>query len=170
MLEELFGHKENATPTLTPVESILPERVLTIVQKGALPTLNIDSLLLEKNEVCRFVDKAYFIQEKVIRHTRSKYGGMSFRVMKGMTYHVGGADAKPIEEKQYKYIPGYFYVTDRRLIFVSKEQGLDERLKNVTAVLSYTNAVGLQTKSKTLNFILPRPEVAVQIIKMIRRS
>ena len=166
----LLEQSASKMPELPASVSVFPQQAVSLLTKGMLPNLNTNTIMLTKNEACRFVDKAYLIHEDVIRRSRGRRSGMSFRIAKGITYHTGSSDREPIEEKRYRYIPGYFYITDMRVIFVSKEHGLDYRIDSITALIPYSNALVLQFKKSTVEFLLPRPDLAAEVLHMINRT
>jgi hypothetical protein len=162
--------KVGLMPTLGITDSILPEKAVNLIQSGILPAVNVRTLLLNKGEVCRFVDKAYLIQIKVITRNRRKNQGVSIRVTKRMTYHTGDSTQVPMEQRETNFIPGYLYITDKRIIFVSKEFSQEEKFESITAVIPYSNAVCLQFPKKKMEFLLPRPELAEKVIRQIKLS
>lgn len=157
-------------PTLGATDSILPEKAVNLIRSGILPDVNVHTVLLNKSEICRFVDKAYLIQVKVTTRNRRKNQGVSVRVTKRITYHTGGSEQVPMEQKETKFVPGYLYITDKRVIFISKDFTEEEKFGNMTAVIPYSNAVCLQFPKRKMELLLPRPDLAEKVIRQIKLS
>jgi hypothetical protein len=168
IISDLFGLNRNQAPIPPVMVSVLPSAAITTIRSGMLPQLNTQSLLLEKGELCRFVDKACLVTENTITRYEGNRDGFSVRVIKGLTYHTGRTRINPIREKIPVYTPGYLYITDKRIVFVAKENGFEKKVSGVTAVTPYSDAIGIQFGSKTYNLLLPVPDVAVSTLHMVK--
>ena len=84
---------------------------------------------------------------------------------KGYTAHLGHSESVPISEPEYT--KGIFYITNERVIFVAKNHGFDKKIKNLTAITPYTDAIGLQFGSKTYNLLLPDGETPKLVLDML---
>ena len=73
----------------------------------------------------------------------------------------------PVTETKVDYIPGYLYITNRRIIFTSQKGGLEKTIGSLSAFHPYSNAIGLQFGQKVINFILPRADLAVQTLQIM---
>lgn len=70
-------------------------------------------------------------------------------------------------ETKVDYIPGYLYITNKRIIFTSQKGGLEKTIGSLSAFHPYSNAIGLQFGQKVINFILPRADLAVQTLQIM---
>lgn len=165
-LLDLFGKSNNA-PQAPSLVSIIPPNVAAAIRAGKLPTFKTRTVLLGENEICRFIDRAALVTQKVTKRYRHQANGTSFKVMKGITLRTGGGTSTPIEEKVTEYTQGFIYVTDLRIIFVAQEKGFEKKIKNLTAVVPYSNGVGLQYGNQTYNLLTPQPDLLVQVIHRI---
>lgn len=168
ILNSLFGGSYAQQIPQPPIMlSVLPGAALSAIQGGTLPTLNVNTLILSSGEACHFVDKSCLVTQKPVRHYQRKNSGMSFRVMKGVTYHTGSGESHPIEQQIPVYTPGYLYITNKRIVFVAREKSFEKKLTNLTAITPYSDAVGLQFASKTYNLLLPNAYMAQCVLKIL---
>lgn len=166
ILSDLFGiaNNQQQVPVLT---SIVPANAAQVIRTGQLPQFSTKTIMLGKNEICRFIDRAVLITQKTQKEYRRRSNGSSFRVAKGFTIHSGGGTTTPIEHVVTEYTQGFIYVTDIRIIFVAQEKTFEKKVKNLTAVVPYNDAVGLQYGSQTFNLIVPQSDLMVAVLHII---
>lgn len=168
ILNHLFGGTYVQQIPQPPVMlSVLPGAAINAIQSGALPTLNVNTLILSSGETCHFVDKSCLVTQKTVRHYQRKNNGMSFRVMKGVTYHTGGGESHPIEQQIPVYTLGYLYITNKRVVFAAREKSFEKKLTSLTTITLYSDAVGLQFASKTYNLLLPNAYMAQRVLEIL---
>lgn len=156
-------------PTFTASQTVLPLTTISRIESGCLAELNVPNLILKKGEKCCFVDKSYQMVEIVTTRNVRKSGGTSMPSVffKGVRYHMGGSESVPVTETKVDYIPGYLYITNKRIIFTAQKGGLEKSLTSLSAFHPYSNAIGLQFGSKVINFILPRSDLAIQTLQLL---
>lgn len=167
IISDLFGLSKPATPAPPSMISIMPPLAIKAIEYGKLPKLATKSLILDKGEYCRYVDKACLVTEKTITRYQGSHSGYSVRIIKGVTYRTGKSRTNPIKDRIPEYTPGYLYITDSRIVFVAKENGFEKTLKSFIAITSYSDAVGLQFSGKTYNFLLPTPQLVLAVLQMV---
>lgn len=123
--------------------------------------------MLAPNEVCRFIDKAALVTQKIQKEYKRRSKGSSFRIAKGITIHSGGGTTTPIEHTVTEYTQGFIYITDQRIIFVAQEKSFEKKIKNLTAVVPYSDAVGLQYGSQMYNLLVPQSDLLVNVLHML---
>ena len=150
----LFSYIFGKEPPIQPpvLVSILPPQAAQRIYAGMLPNLQADKLILNSGETCHFVDVAAIITEK--KHYESRHDGASFRVFKGFTYHTGDTKSVPVVEPEYT--KGILYFTGRRIVFVARKFGFDQKISKLTAVTPYTNGMELQFGNKTFTLLRKR--------------
>lgn len=69
------------------------------------------------------------VETSITRNVR-KSGGTSVPSVffKGVRYHMGSSESIPVTETKVDYIPGYLYITNKRIIFTSQKGGLENPL------------------------------------------
>lgn len=145
------------------LNTIFPAAAAQKIRSGSLPTIQADKIILSAGEVCHFVDMGAALTEK--KKYRRVHSGGSYHMWKGYTAHLGHSESVPISQPEYT--KGVFYITNQRVIFVAQNHGFDKKIKNLTAITPYTDAIGLQFGSKTYNVLLPDGETAKLVLDML---
>ena len=143
--------------------SIYPAAAATMIQSGSLPTVIADKIILAAGEVCHFVDVGAALTKKIRR--RSVYTGGSYRWTKNYTGHHGQSESVPVSEPHFT--KGVFYITNQRIIFVSGENGFDQKLSKLTAVTPFKDAIQLQFGSKSHTVLLPDGTIAKMTLDLL---
>jgi len=161
ILSSLFGIIPPEQPPV--LNTIFPTAAAQKIRNGVLPTIQADKIILSAGEVCHFVDVGAALTGK--KKYRRVHSGGSYHMWKGYTAHLGHSESVPISEPEYT--KGIFYITNERVIFVAKNHGFDKKIKNLTAITPYTDAIGLQFGSKTYNLLLPDGETPKLVLDML---
>lgn len=166
ILSDLFGLSNNQlqVPILT---SIVPVNAAQAIRSGQLPQFNTKTIMLGNNEICHFIDRAALITQRKNKKYESRRTGGTYRIMKGVTIHSGKGTTTPIEEIETEYTQGVIYVTDSRIVFVAQEKAFEKKIKNLTAVVPYTDAVSLQYGSQTYNLMIPQSDLLANVIQLL---
>jgi hypothetical protein len=159
--------QQKPMPTFSTSQTVLPSAAISRIESGSLAELNVPNLMLKKGEKCCFVDKSYEMVETTTTRNIRKSGGTSMPSVffKGVRYHMGSSESVPVTETKVDYIPGYLYITNKRIIFTSQKGGLEKSI--LSAFHPYSNAIGFQFGQKVINFILPRADLAVQTLQIM---
>lgn len=132
--------------------------------------MNISNLMLKKGESCFFADKSYYV--KVTEYTRrvrkTKGRSVPSLFFKGIRYQNSRSETEPITEKKTEYIKGYLYMTNRRILFLARDQALEKGLNTMTSYVPYSNGIGMQFGEKIYTFLLPRAEVATRVLQLLK--
>lgn len=99
-----------------------------------------------------FYDKAALAVKQKERSYSSRRSGSSNKVTKNWTMHNTHGTTRPIDQEWFEFKEGVVFVTNERIIFVAPEHGFEKKIKNLTAVIPYTDAVALQFGSQTMQF------------------
>lgn len=160
-----FLKPQQTTPV---VPSILPNLAKQEILNGRLPNINVNRLLLKKDEFCHYAEKA--IYEK--KTTRKKYirrnNGYSMPgLFKGTRIHLGGGTTNVSEDLEYSTIRGYLYITNKRVIFLSNDIGFETKVADLTAITPYSNCIELQTKKEIYRVFVPDGEIVNIVLQLI---
>ena len=165
MLASLFGVRlSEDAPKLT---SFVPQRISNEIMTGQLPKFNPSTIMLAQNETCHFMDKAALAVKKTEKSYQSRRHGSSYRVTKGFTLHSSAGNTKPVVQEWYEYKEGVIFVTNKRIIFVAPDNGFEKKIRNLTAVIPYRDAVSLQFGSQTITVMLPQAHLMAAVLQMI---
>ena len=167
LFSDLFSQNNSADEN---IPAIMPAGALDQIRQGIIPNMRTDRIMLSDGEVCHFSERAIIVTEK----TRKRYVGrsncFSFRVCRGVTYRTGQNRGTPIEETYTEKNKGLLYVTNKRIIFVSDKNAFDKKLKSLTAITPYSNAVQFQFSSKTYTVMVPDGGIINSLISLINKS
>ena len=164
-LASLFGIRINEEPPQ--LQSLVPARVSSEIKSGVLPRFNPNTIMLGKNEICHFMDRAALVVKKTEKSYQSRRTTGSYKVTRNYSVHTGGGMIKPVEQTWYEYKEGILFITNERIVFVSQENGFEKKVKNLTAVIPYNDAIALQFGNQTVTIVLPQPLLAAMVIKMM---
>ena len=120
---------------------------------NGLPILNTETLQLEKNEFCHFLGDAFFC--KIKQQTVGYEGGsrgVSFRVMKGISFRVGNHRGHYIREEVTDRTKGLIYLTSKKIIFSSIKNSSVIKHKDIINLDVADNMLQIQTDKKTYLF------------------
>ncbi len=149
------------------LQSLVPQRVSNEIMTGQLPKFNPSTIMLGKNETCHFMDRCALAVKQKERSYQTHRGGSSFKVTKNWTMHSSNGHVRPIDQEWFEFKEGVVFVTNERIIFVAPEHGFEKKIKNLTAVIPYNDAVALQFGSQTLNLMMPQAQLMAMVLQMI---
>jgi len=126
-------------------------RLLNEIQLGNLPTITVSNLVLQKNERAYWVEPVIMAEEKVIRR---KYEGgsqgMSFRIMKGVSYRVGGHRGHLTSETGVVAVSeGELVITNKRVIFRGDKKSFATKLENILDIQIFSNGFQFSENNKS---------------------
>lgn len=119
-------------------------RLLNEIQQGNMPTIPVTNLIMQKDEKAYWVEPATLAEEKVLRR-RFEGGsqGVSFRIMKGVSYRVGGFRGHSVSETGVVAVSnGDLIITSKRIIFRGDNKSFAVKLDKILDTQLFTN--GLQ--------------------------
>lgn len=151
------------------VQSILPDVAKSEIKAGRLPVLKTDSIFISKGEKIHFIDKAVMIKEKKIRQYKTYSHGASGPSIfgGGVRTRLGAAYTKPIDQLEIEQYKGILYITNKRVIFVSKKQGFDKQHKYLSAATPYSNGVELQYGSTIYCLVIPDGKTIFKLLQLV---
>ena len=165
IIASIFGiHTNEEAPQLG---SLVPQKVSNEIISGRLPKFNPSTIMLNKNETCHFMDRAALVVKQKERSYQTRRRGNSFKVTKNWTVHSTNGRTKPIEQEWIEFKEGVVFVTNERIIFVAPEHGFEKKIKNLTAIVPYNDAIALQFGSQIINLMMPQPQLMGIVIQML---
>lgn len=102
------------------ISKMVQMSIIKNLQNGIVPSSTYTApIVLSKGEsVIWIYNDVTMYQEKVEKEYGGRRSGWSFRIMKGVTYHIGGTKIKPIE---HSYMDnkgvGTLFITNKHIIF-----------------------------------------------------
>ena len=113
------------------------------------------------------MDKASLGIKQKERSYATRRSGSSYKMTKNWTIHSSNGRTKPVVQEWYEFKEGVAFVTNERIIFVAPEHGFEKKIKNLTAVIPYTDAVALQFGSQTINLMMPQAQLMAIVLQMV---
>ena len=124
LLKILKANRANPYVDITPYE----------LQMG-FPIVSYPNFFPQMEEVVVYATPAntFTDKEQIIGYT-GKSAGVSVRVAKGMSLRTGGSRGKPIRSDVRKYHFGDLIVTNKRILFIGKDDSFEFAVKKVSAI------------------------------------
>lgn len=127
-------------------------RLLNEIQMGNMPSIpSVANLVLQKGEKIYWFESATLAEEKVIkRNYRGGSSGVSFRIMKGVSYRVGSSRGH-IESTTgiVAVSEGDVLISNKRLIFRGDKKSFASKLENILDIQLFTNGVHFSENNKS---------------------
>lgn len=119
-------------------------RILNEIQKGNMPIMTVQHLIMMKDEKAYWSEPAILAEEKVLRR---RFGGgmqgVSFRIMKGVSYRIGGFSGQSVSETGLVAVSnGDLIITSKRIVFRGDKKSFVVKLGKIFETQLFTN--GLQ--------------------------
>lgn len=126
-------------------------RLLNEIQQGNLPAVTVTNLVLTKGEQVYWTEPSILAEEKVIRHNyRGGSSGVSFRIMKGVSYRVGSSRGHLVSETGIVAVSdGELIITNKRVIFRGDGKSFVIKLDKLLDLQIFTNAIYLSEPNKS---------------------
>lgn len=133
------------------LEKVVQSDILQSILNGIIPTPSITiqgtlPFMFDKNEKTLWVYRdVELVEQKIKREFVGRSQGMSFRVMKGVYYRVGGFKGSPMETTQMLSIgKGVLVLTDKTIYFNCPQKSLKIPYKKLISIEPYADGLGFQ--------------------------
>jgi len=116
-------------------------RTLAEIQSGNPPIINTPNVILQKGEVAYWAEPATLLEERVVgRRYEGGSQGVSFRIMKGVTYRVGAHRGNIVIDRAVVPVSsGELIVTSKRVVFRGDRKSINLRLDKLLEVQLYSD-------------------------------
>jgi hypothetical protein len=136
--------------------------LIRLIEGGELPQLPPETcqLNLQEEELAHVKFNASLLEERTIRSGyRGGYSGFSFRIAKGVRWHIGGSAGGFTSEKAYTPVSeGFLYLTNQRIAFLGRPKSLAFPWKKVLGVNPYQDGILVYVnRAKCPFFQFPEP-------------
>lgn len=125
------------------------------VNDGRLPTISTERLILKKNEKVHLEMSAQLLKEVAVTEYQGGYSGWSFRIAKGVSYHVGGVRGRRVvvgtEVKEDDR--GIIIATSHRAVFLGSKKTLEMPYSKLLSLEVFEDGLRLHLSNrKTVPF------------------
>lgn len=135
------------------IEKMQQAAILRQIQRGQVPPpkyASVPVMLTSGEFVVWEYMRVTMYQEKVTKEWVGRRRGWSFRVMKGVYYHVGGSKGHPVEHsKMERQGTGSLILTNKNIIFFSTQKATKVSYKKLIGVTPYSDGVEIQKDEAT---------------------
>ena len=150
------------------ITSMLPAVAKQEIMNGRLPILKTSKFFLKSGETCHFMDRAIYEKQVVKKRYVSNGGSYSMPgIFKGTRISVRKGNVQPVEETYYEQNKGTLYITNKRIIFVSQQNGFDKKIGNIVAVTPFRNCVELQFSKGVYRVFVPDGNVVYAVLQQL---
>lgn len=106
---------------------ILNRLVVAQVNDGRLSVLESPELMTKKDEVVHLETGAILLKEVAIREYRGASRGVSFRIAKGVRYHVGGTRGRSeiVDTELQEADAGLLSISSKRAVFMGTRKSVE---------------------------------------------
>lgn len=123
------------------------------IASGQLPQLAYGqcSLNLQANEIAHVQLAASLLEDRVVRSGYvGGYSGFSFRIAKGVRWHVGGSRGQSVSERAIVPVSqGYLCLTNQRIVFLGNPKSIEMKWAKILGVVPYEDGLQVQVSNRS---------------------
>ena len=151
-------------------ETYMSDQDLQQIQAGGLPVLSSVPVILEEGEQAHFFAPArrYITKKKAVGRTGSG-GGISVRVAKGVSVRSGGGASQTVYDDVTDAFDGLAVLTNRRIVFLAKQNGFDCKLSTISAILPEGDGLMIQAGAKNYRLTVAQQGYFSKALDMVVR-
>ncbi len=133
-----------------------------------VPIVNYMGFFPQADEVVVYVVPAFTFKDKEqVLGYRGKSSGVSVRLAKGLTYRTGGSGGNPIRGNVRKYHEGDLIITNKRVVFISKDDSFEYAVSKISAVKPLTQESFVIQSGKSFKNIIVHNSLIIYTIGFI---
>jgi hypothetical protein len=150
------------------VPGLVERLIVARVNDGRLPPLDEPHLLARPGEAVYLETVARLMKSAVIREYRAGSRGLSFRIMRGVSYRVGATRGQVVTVGTELQVAdeGGLSVTDRRIVFSGSSKTLEFRYDKLVDIKLYSDGIqlGVTNRQTPSLFTLDRVDAVAATI------
>lgn len=128
------------------------------------------NLMLKNDEVCYYYGSARSYHEKnIITAYKSSSSGVSVGVVRGFSIRSGSSITIPIRSNISETYEGDLYITNKRIILLTKKYGFDLGIDTINAIEPFKNGFRVFYKDKCYTVITYDNSTIFYILELINR-
>lgn len=102
-----------------------------------------------------------------IRYKRESKG-VSIRIAKGLSYRTGGGKSQAIRQTQITKYSGILYITTKRVIFISQDEGFDKSFDKITSIQEVKDGLIIQIGSHIYSITTSTHSEFIKVFNLAR--
>lgn len=124
-------------------EELTRLRLLSEIQEGNIPTLTSTNVITQKDEKVYWIEPSSLLEERAVnRRYAGGSQGVSFKIMKGVSYRIGGHKGHYVADKEnVKVSSGKLIITNKRLIFSGDNKSFSTRIDKIIDINLFANGL-----------------------------
>lgn len=124
-------------------EELTRLRLLTEIQEGNIPTLIATNIVTQKDEKIYWIETSSLLEESVVnRRYAGGSRGVSFRIVKGVNYRIGGHKGHyEVDKENVEVSSGKLIITNKRIIFSGDKKSFSTGLDKIIDISLFTNGL-----------------------------
>lgn len=149
-------------------QTYMTEQDLQQIQTGVLPAVSGVPAVLADGEVAHYFAPArrYITKTKAIGRTGSG-GGVSVRVVKGVSVSSGGGASQTVFDDVTDAFPGQVVLTNRRIVFLATQNGFDCKLDAISAITPEGDRIMIQAGAKSYRLTVAQQGHFAKVLEMV---
>lgn len=134
------------------------------------PDVEDINLMLKNDEICYYYGGARSYHEKnIITAYKSSNSGVSVRVVRGFSIRSGSSITIPIRSNVSETYEGDLYITNKRIILLTKKYGFDLGIDTINAIEPFKNGFRVFYKDKCYTVITYDNPTIFYVLELINR-
>lgn len=161
-----FGWLYDCVKYLLPLIKVAS--VANLPEGKQLPEVRSKGAIIATGETCHYSEPATFVKTKnvVVGHTGG-HGGVSIRVMKGMSYRIGQSQSTAIRGNVQEKTGGILTITNKRIVFSANKGAFDKPISSLSSITPYKDGIGFQFGSQQFPLITADAQYIYQIVSRV---
>lgn len=134
----------------------------------SLPVVMPSGLILARGEACHISENIKIGKTKTVTTGRvTSHSGGSVRVAKGLSVRSGTSTSRTIRRDILDTVPGYLYVTNKRIVASSSKYNFDKPLSGLSSYTMYKDGFALQFGKDTFTILTREPVYVMTVLRTV---
>lgn len=148
-------------------------KYITGIREGTLPVKEAENVVLRKGEIVHWVEPAKLWEERVVsRRYEGGSSGVSFRIMKGVTFRTGTMRGQLITDTaDIPISEGNFIITNHRLIYQGEAKSFETKYEKILDLHNHLDGIRYsesnKQKPRKLEYSSSNGDIIVEILSQI---
>ena len=142
------------------------------LRSGALQPVSVNGLVLAAGETVYWSEPATLVVHATKTEYVGGYGGMSVRVMRGVSLRSGTFRGHPVKQDvRVKEDSGTLNITDKRLVFIGASESKEIPLAKMSSMRAYSDGIEvLPANKKAIGFETGNAHAGIVLERVINRD
>jgi hypothetical protein len=151
-------------------------RYILQIRRGNLPPVQVENIILRKDEVAYWIQPAKLWEERVVsRRYEGGSAGISFRVAKGITLRTGSTRGHLITDSaDVPVTDGNFIITNQRFIFQGEGKSFETKYEKILDIHNHLDGIRYsesnKQKPRKIQYLSSNGDIIVEILSRIFRD